>query len=359
MMLVGLPLWSSKVTTTTAAERPLSVARPPDISVSWSRPLFQDVEGHVVDVNETWSIATALADLDKGGRVPRIQCQPGYDAYVYARDLVSPDGLAFDPAGILHVAEEEAGRVSRIEPDGTATTVVDGLANPEGLAFDPAGNLYVVEDVQGGRLVRIAPDGSTTELATHLDAPEGVVWTPGGTVYITESNVEFTANPVDFRTRVTAVSPLGQVTSILTDSLLWSYSGITVGKDGLLYVSNEASGIGTDESVITVNPGTGERKAFARGLTAPEGLRFVAHGGFPLLVAQEQSAGGTGQLSAVESDGKHTVFCTGLDTIEDIAVDQEGHLYVSEDGSGWIIVIRSPWSHVYLPLVLRTHTGTR
>jgi glucose/arabinose dehydrogenase len=136
-----------------------------------------------------------------GDPVPRIQCPAGYTARVYAEGLSSPDGLAFSPAGILYVAEETAGRVSRVEAYGSVTPVISGLANPEGIAFDSAGNLYVVEDVSGGRVVKMTTGGVTTTLATDLDAPEGVAWASDGTVYVTESNVQFTDNPLQYRTR--------------------------------------------------------------------------------------------------------------------------------------------------------------
>ena len=132
-----------------------------------------------------------LADLAVGAPIPRIQCPPGYTAILYAQGASSPDGLAFSPSGVLHVAEETAGRVSRIEPgERITTTVVSSLRNPEGIAFDADANLYVVEDVQNGRLVQVTPDGDTTELATGLDVPEGVIWAPDSTTYITESNAE-------------------------------------------------------------------------------------------------------------------------------------------------------------------------
>jgi hypothetical protein len=67
--------------------------------------------------------------------ISRIECPAGYTVAVYAEGLSAPDGLAFGPFGALHVAEETAGRVSRISPDGTATPVVSGLANPEGIAL--------------------------------------------------------------------------------------------------------------------------------------------------------------------------------------------------------------------------------
>jgi len=321
----------------------------------------------------------AVSAFGVGDPIPRIQCQPGYTATLYAQGLASPDGLAFDPSGVLYVAEEEAGRVSRIEPGGSITTVISGLASPEGIAFDTIGNLYVVEDTQAGRVVKRAFDGVTTTLATNLDAPEGIVWASDGTLYITESNAQFTSNPTDLRARIAAISSSGAVTRIITNTptiigtnvTFWSYSGLTIGTDGLLYVANETSGteltrtvivipgvltvtftLSTTDSIFAVNPATGARTLFASGLVAPEGLRFATSGGFPLYVAEEDIGGGASRLSRAETDGSHTPFCTGFYTIEDVVLDGSGRLYVSEDGSGWIIVIERAHK-VYLPVVSR------
>jgi alkaline phosphatase len=221
---------------------------------------------------------------------------------------------------------------------------------PEGIAFDNTGDLYVVEDVpeppdtSRGRLLKISPDGITTTLATGLEAPEGVVWAADGTLYVTESNVQFTSNPADLRTRVTAISPLNEVTRMLTDTLLWSYAGITIGPDGSLYVTNEASGVGTHDSIFRVDPVTGSRTLFASNLVAPEGLRFAAGGQFPLYVAQEDTDRGPGvigMLSRVEANGSHLPFCTSFSSIEDVIQDEDGRLYVSEDGSGSVILIQA------------------
>jgi alkaline phosphatase len=284
-----------------------------------------------------------------GDPVPRIQCPAGYTATICAEGLSSPDGLAFSPSGMLYVAEETAGRVSRIESNGSVTPVISGLANPEGIAFDNTGNLYVVEDVQEGRLVKRATDGMTTTLATDLDAPEGVVWASDGTLYITESNVEFASIPPDLpRTRVTAVSPLGEVTRILTDTLYWSYAGITMGSNGLLYVTNEASGVithgvETHDSIFAVDPATPTtRTLFASNLVTPEGLRFAANGEFPLYVVEEDTGSSAGLLVRVEANGTHVPLCTGFYSIEDVIQDEDGRLYVSEDGSGSVIVIEPP-----------------
>jgi len=295
------------------------------------------------------ALASDDSHLAVGDPLPHIQCPAGYTATLYAQGVSSPDGLAFSPSGVLHVAEETAGRVSRIEAGGSITTVISSLANPEGIAFDAEGNLYVVEDVQNGRLVRVTPGGDMTELATSLDAPEGVVWASDGTTYITESNLEF--DPSHLQTRVTAV--VSPSVTVLTTDTLSSYAGITWGADGLLYVTNELSGlwVGIDDSVFTVDPATGARTLFATGLIAPEGLRFAANGDFPLYVAEEDTGGGAGRLSRIEADGSHTPFCTGFDSIEDVAVDDNGRLYVSEDSSGWVIFIEYK---VYLPIIMRS-----
>jgi sugar lactone lactonase YvrE len=287
--------------------------------------------------------------------LPRIACPAGYTASVYAEGLAGPDGLAFNPAGVLHVAEETAGRVTRVEPDGQLTPVVSGLDSPEGIAFDASGSLYVVEDVENGRLVRITPTGTVTTLTGGLAAPEGVAWSAeSDTLYVTESTIQFASFPQEpLLTHVTAVSPQsGQATRLLTDTLR-SYAGIAVGPEGTLYVTNEASGVVTDDSVFAVDPQAGTRSLVASGLSAPEGLRF-ADGGFPLYVAEEATGDGGGRLSRVAVDGSHAPFCTGFQTIEDVAVDAEGRLYVSEDGSGSIIVIEAQAQRrLWLPVVAR------
>lgn len=288
-----------------------------------------------------------------GSPITRIVCRHGARAWLYASGLDSPDGLAFDLSGRLHVVEEGAGRVSRLGPAGDVTPVVSGLNSPEGVAFSPDGTMYVVEDVAAGRLLQVAPGGEASVLAGGLSAPEGVVWAGDGTVYVTESNAQFVSNPVYMHTRITAVAPTGLTSTVRADDFLWSYAGLAVGADGLLYVTNEGSGLLGNDSLFTVRPATGERVLLAGGMSAPEGLRFTGAGEFPLYVVEEDTGGGEGRLQRVYPDGRSEILCTGFYSIEDVAIDADGWLYVSEDASGWVITIEPPADKMYIPLIFR------
>lgn len=307
---------------------------------AWAREGAPPEEGRWAAGPKRTAAESPVKIAAPGDPLPRIECGVGYTATVYAEGLSSPDGLAFSPAGVLYVAEELAGRVRRVAPDGGLTTVLSDLQQPEGIAFDDSGSLYVVEDVEGGRVIKRTVGGMVTTLATGRDAPEGVVWAPDGTVYITESNAEFVeVRPDDIRTHVTSISPEGAVTRILTHAFLWSYAGITIGPEGLLYVTNEASSVGSNDSVFVVDPVARSRTLFASNLVFPEGLRFAANGDFPLYVVEEGSDTGVGRLNRVEADGSHALFCTGFQLIEDVVLDKEGRLFVSEDLTGLVIRI--------------------
>ncbi|MBN1872937.1 MAG: right-handed parallel beta-helix repeat-containing protein [Anaerolineae bacterium] len=294
--------------------------------------------------------------------LPPVQCIAGYTATVYVQGLFSPDGLAFDSSGNLYVAEESIGQVSRVGPGNIITPIIKGLENPEGITFDNAGNLYVVEDVENGRLLKLTPDGNVTSLLTGLDAPEGIVWTPEGTLYVTESTAQFVSNPFDHQTQIIAVFPTGLITPVLTNTIPWSYAGIEIGANGLLYVTNETSGlilessslVATYDSVLSIDPVTKKHSLLASGLVAPEGIRFALNKDFPLYVTEEGTGSGDGKLSRIDANGSATTICNGFYGVEDVISDKYGRLYVSDDGRGVIIKIEGThFIKTYLPLVLQ------
>jgi hypothetical protein len=92
-----------------------------------------------------------------------------------------PSGIAVDNAGYVYVGDAFNGRIRKVAPDGTATTLAGGytegfddgpggpqgtatFGNPRGVVLDAQGNLYVVDN--GNYAIRkVAPDGTTTTIA--------------------------------------------------------------------------------------------------------------------------------------------------------------------------------------------------
>jgi hypothetical protein len=81
-------------------------------------------------------------------------------------------------------------------------------------------------------------------------------------------------------------------------------------------------------------------------------------------VVEENLEGEEGRLSRLDDSGNRTIVCTGFDKIEDVVVDEDGSIYVSEDGTGWVIQMRTssgtvtpppdqPDQSIWLPLILR------
>ncbi|MCB8962750.1 MAG: hypothetical protein H6651_20720 [Ardenticatenales bacterium] len=285
--------------------------------------------------------------------LPRVVCGGGYMAFIHAAGLASPDGLAWGPDNLVYVAEESADRVSRIESNGSVTPYGSGIVSVEGIAFGPDGTLYAVEDIENGRLVTVDSGGNVAELVGNLAAPEGVTYHPDGNLYITQSNVQFTSSPLNYRTEVTRVTPAGSTTTISLVPFTRSYSGLTVSANGHLYVANEAAEVGPDASVYELDPTNNGNSPFVSGIPAAEGVDFASGNSFPLYLVEEDRGSGDGYLHQVDAAGAATQFCAGFLTIEDVLVAPDGNIYVSEDGSGYVIRLTRQLDHqLYVPLVI-------
>lgn len=91
-------------------------------------------------INE-WS-GNRIVKVGPDGRVERVA------------DVEVPVGLVIGKSGDLYVAQPQVGKVSRIKPDGTRVTLMEGLKEPRDPAFDAAGNLYVAES-GAGRILKL------------------------------------------------------------------------------------------------------------------------------------------------------------------------------------------------------------
>jgi hypothetical protein len=186
-------------------------------------------------------------------------------------------GLVVDAFGNLYVTDLINRRVRKIGQDGTITTVAGGgthspgdggmatdavFSGPKGMAFDGAGNLYIADTSHSVR--RVTPGGVITAVAgtfgtsgfsgdggsaasALLSGPEAVAVDAAGNLYIADSG----------NSRVRKVSPDGAIGTVagngvsgyygdggpaLNSPLGSSLRGLTLDKDGNLYIADSAAG---------------------------------------------------------------------------------------------------------------------
>lgn len=108
------------------------------------------------------------------------------------------NGLTFDSEGRLVFCQHGDRRISRLEKDGSRTTLVDNyqgkrLNSPNDLVFKSNGDLYFTDPPFGlpksfddpkkelpfQGVYRLARDGKLTLLTTEVKAPNGIAFSPG------------------------------------------------------------------------------------------------------------------------------------------------------------------------------------
>jgi gluconolactonase len=133
----------------------------------------------------------------------------------HASGLTFPEGPVVLPDGSLVVTESPLGRVTRVAPDGTTSTLADVGLGPSGLAFGPDGFLYCANSggsggghrglnrvnmprpswpgFRGGLIQRIDPDsGRCATLYDSFDdgqlmqAPNDLVFDASGGMWFTD-----------------------------------------------------------------------------------------------------------------------------------------------------------------------------
>lgn len=207
----------------------------------------------------------------------------------FASGLNVPDGLAFDSAGLLYVANANAGTIVKFPsvptPGGsqTGTAFFSGLFTPIGLAFNNAGLLYVAN--ANGSTVRTYPGGSVFA-NTGLSTPYGITFDTAGNLYVANGG----DNTIEMFPASGSPTVFASGLSGLRD-VAW--------RAGVLYVAGGGSTNSTIfESTATGNStGTLHPSAFT-GVNDPRGLAFDSAGN--LYVS---GAGNSGTLKKFDSSG--------------------------------------------------------
>lgn len=182
-------------------------------TVAHWRPAEQTSEvlsaGHELLMGVALGSGGAVVFADTGtGKVLSLE---GGNVTELASGLDRPMGLAVAGDGTVYVAEAGAGRVVKLS-GGKGVTVLDDLGEPQGLAI-AGGSLYVV-DVKAKQLIESDLSGGS-RVAVASDLPVGA---PKGMVQTRLGGVGDMCGP------------------------MWTFTGVTVGADGTVYVSGDAEG---------------------------------------------------------------------------------------------------------------------
>ena len=153
------------------------------------------------------------------------------------------NGIRFDRAGRMYVADYVGHNVLRIDPGTRAVEVLahePKMNQPNDLAIAPNGTLYASDPNWGaktGQLWRIDPDGTTMRLATDMGTTNGVEVSPDGKrLYVNES--------VQRNVWVFDIQPDGGVANkrLLRQFPDHGFDGMRCDADGNLYITRYGKG---------------------------------------------------------------------------------------------------------------------
>ncbi|MDG0865977.1 SMP-30/gluconolactonase/LRE family protein [Candidatus Lucifugimonas marina] len=114
-----------------------------------------------------------------------------------------PNGLVFNSAGEMFVADANLKAILRIDKKGNSEVFVDeyegtGLGGPNDLCFLPNGDLLFTDPIRRPQpdpaispVYRVTPDGKVSAFANELAYPNGIAVSVDGTqVYVSESRAQ-------------------------------------------------------------------------------------------------------------------------------------------------------------------------
>jgi sugar lactone lactonase YvrE len=243
--------------------------------------------------------------------------------------ILLPIAVAVDGSGNLSIADWQFNtRVRRVSAAGILTTVAgngqyccfsgDGgpaasaqFSDPSSVALDASGNIYIA-DARNGRIRKVSPDGTITTVATACYWPDDI-WTPCGIAVDATSNLYTSDDSGVFR-----ISPSGGKTKLADFG-----SGLALDRAGDLFIADQYHGVirkVSPEGTSTIIAGTGNI-----GFSGDGGPATDAELSLPTSLAVD----GSGNLYIADSGNRRIrmVSATGvINTVADASADLDGNL---------------------------------
>lgn len=264
--------------------------------------------------------------------------------------LVSPSAEAFDSSGNLWVVDEGSNRVLEYKAplstgeaaslvigqtsfDGSAyATSATGLDAPQGIAFDPAGNLWIA-DAANNRILEYKLPFSNGEAAS---------------IVIGQQN--FTANA-----SATTATGLNQPEAIAFDSSGDLWVGDSLNDRVLEYKTPLSTGEAATLVIGEPNLNVANDEVSRAGMSTPSGLAFDSSGNLwvadGIRVLEYKTPFATHEAASVVigqntfTNSSIVVDSTGVYLPYDVAFDSDGNLWVSDSGNNRILEFTTPFSN--------------
>lgn len=169
-----------------AADAPLFQATPLTLEGSFTKGVEGpacDAAGNIYAVN-----------FSRQQTIGRVTPAGVAEIYVTLPGTSVGNGIRFDRAGMMYVADYVGHNVLRIDPQTRAVSVFahePAMNQPNDLAIAPDGTLFASDPhwkTKTGQLWRIATDGKVTRLAADMGTTNGIEVSPDGkTLYVNET----------------------------------------------------------------------------------------------------------------------------------------------------------------------------
>ena len=214
------------------------------------------------------------------------------------------EGLAFDSAGNLFVANAGSGNIYEFTPGGAQSTFASGLSSPAKLAFDSAGDLFEADE-GSGNIYEFTPGGVQSTFASGLSKPQGLAFNSAGNLFVTDLGSSSSPGPII--SSIYEFTPGGVRSTFATGSVatgMYEPWDLAFNSAGDLFVADFYSGIYPGH-IYEFTP-DGVRSTFASGLSNPSGLAFNSTGD---LFEGEYSSGNINEFTP---GGAQSTFASGL-----------------------------------------------